>query len=97
MATRGYEVTAIDISPGLLRHARRRAEMAGLVDRITFVEADLTERLPLPEGHFDVRLALTGVRSHIGDRHREAAANLVACRRPGGLVIVGMCRMAWGT
>jgi SAM-dependent methyltransferase len=90
MARRGLQVTALDISPGLLRHARQRATIAGLVDQITFVEADLTEKLPLPEDHFDVCLALTGVLGHVGERHREAIANLVACCRIGGLIFVGV-------
>ena len=90
MAKRGLQVTALDISPGLLRHAYRRAKTANLIDRITFVEADLTKKLPLPENHFDVCLALTGVLSHVGERHREAIANLVACCRPGGLILVGV-------
>ena len=90
MGRRGLVVTALDLSPGLLRHARRRAEQAGVLDRITFVEADLVEPLPLPAEHFDVCLALTGVLGHMGDAHREAAANLVACCRPGGLLIIGV-------
>jgi len=90
MARRGLQVTALDISPGLLRHARKRATIAGLIDQITFVEADLTEKLPLPEDHFDVCLALTGVLGHVGERHREAIANLVTCCRPGGLILVGV-------
>jgi SAM-dependent methyltransferase len=90
IARRGLSVTALDISPGLLRHARRRAEAASVLDHITFVEADLTEKLPLPQDHFDICLALTGVLGHTGDRHREAAANLVACCRRGGIVLVGV-------
>lgn len=90
IARRGLSVTALDISPGLLRHARRRAEAASVLDRITFVEADLTEKLPLPQDHFDICLALTGVLSHTRDRHREAAANLVACCRRGAIVLVSV-------
>jgi SAM-dependent methyltransferase len=90
MARQGLTVTALDISQALLDHARRRAEVAGVRDRITFVRADLTEPLPVPAGHFDVCLALTGVISHTGARHREAMANLVACSRLGGLIIVGV-------
>jgi 2-polyprenyl-3-methyl-5-hydroxy-6-metoxy-1,4-benzoquinol methylase len=89
MARRGLAVTALDISTSLLRHAGRRAEKAGVLDRISFVQADLTQRLPLPEDYFDICIALTGVLGHVGDRHRDAAANLVACCKPGGLVIVG--------
>jgi SAM-dependent methyltransferase len=90
MALRGLGVTALDISPGLLRHARRRAEAADVLDHITFVEVDLTDKLPVPHDHFDICLALTGVLSHTGDRHPDAAANLVACCRPGGIALVGV-------
>jgi len=90
MARRGLKVTALDISPGLLRHAYRRAEMAGLIDQITFVEADLTEKLPLPENYFDVCVALTGVIGHVGECHHKAIANLVTCCRYGGLILVGV-------
>jgi len=90
MARQGLHVLALDISDSLLAHARRRADRAGLLDRVAFVRADLTEALPLPAGHFDLCLCLTGVISHTGARHREALANLVACCRPGGLAIVGV-------
>lgn len=90
MARRGLSVTAVDISTSLLRHAHGRAEKAGLQDEITFVHADITEPLPLPNDTFDVCLALTGVISHTGDRHRDAVANLVECVRSGGIIIVGV-------
>jgi SAM-dependent methyltransferase len=90
MAQQGLTVTALDISASLLSHARRRAEIAGVADRITFLQADLTDPLPLSRDGYDLCLALTGVISHTGSRHREALANLVACGRPGGLVIVGV-------
>ena len=90
MARRGLTVTALDISASLLQHARTRAEIAGVLQSISFVQADLTEPLPLPRDHFDMCDALTGVISHTGSRHRQALANLVACCKPGGLVLVGV-------
>lgn len=90
MARHGLAVTALDISQSLLQHARQRAEKAGVADRITFVQADLTEELPLPREHFELCVALTGVISHTGTRHRDAAANLVSACTPGGLVVVGV-------
>jgi len=90
MARRGLGVTAVDISTSLLQHAQQRAEKAGLLDRITFVQADITEPLPIPKDSFAVCIALTGVISHTGDRHRDAIANLVACVKPGGLIILGV-------
>jgi len=90
MARRGLTVTAVDISASLLRHARSRAETAGVLDRITFVQADLTEPLPLPRDHFDMCDALTGVVSHTGPRHGDALVHLVACCKPGGLILLGV-------
>ena len=90
MARRGLAVTALDISASLLRHACKRAEMAGVRDRVTFLQADLTEPLPLARGSFDVSTALTGVVSHTGSRHGDALTNLIACCKPDGLVIVGV-------
>lgn len=90
LARSGLSVAAVDISSSLLDHARRRAERAGLLDRITFVQADITEPLPLPKGSFAVCIALTGVVSHTGTRHPDAIANLVECVKPGGLMIVGV-------
>jgi len=90
MARRGLIVTAVDISTSLLQHSRERAEKAGLLDRITFVQADITEPLPISKDSFAVCIALTSVISHTGDRHRDAIANLVACVKPGGLMIIGV-------
>src|SRR6476620_8214735 len=42
----GAKVTAIDISPAALAVAKRNAERYGVVDRITFVNADLLSSLP---------------------------------------------------
>lgn len=90
MARRGLSVTALDVSASLLQHSRERAEKAGLLDRITFVQADITEPLPVPKDSFAVCIALTSVISHTGDRHLDAIANLVACVKPGGLIIIGV-------
>ncbi len=90
MAGRGLIVTAVDISTSLLEHSRERAEKAGVADRIRLVRADITEPLPIPKNSFAVCIAMTGVVSHTGDRYRDAIANLVACVRPGGLIILGV-------
>lgn len=90
MARRGLNVTALDISASLLRHAKGRVEKADLLDQVTFVQADITEPLPLPADSFDVCVAMTGVVSHTGSRHRNAISNLVACVKPNGLIILGV-------
>lgn len=90
MARLGLKVTAIDISTSLLSHAQKRTERAGLGNAITFIQADITESLLLPYNHFDVCIALTGVISHTGSRHRDAIRNVVTCAKPGGLIIFGV-------
>jgi SAM-dependent methyltransferase len=46
----GHEVTALDLSSGMLRRAREKADAGGLADRMTFVVGSATEP---PEGPFD--------------------------------------------
>jgi 2-polyprenyl-3-methyl-5-hydroxy-6-metoxy-1,4-benzoquinol methylase len=54
-ARAGAEVTAVDLSEKSLEMARRRAEVFGLADRITFIQAD-SEHLSeyVPPGKFDL-------------------------------------------
>jgi len=42
VAREGYHVQALDISATVLEEARRRAQAAGVEDRITFLQGDLT-------------------------------------------------------
>jgi ubiquinone/menaquinone biosynthesis C-methylase UbiE len=46
----GFEVTALDLSPGMLGEAERKAKERGLADRMTFVVGSATEP---PRGPFD--------------------------------------------
>ena len=46
----GYEVTALDLSPGMLGQAERKAKERGLDERMTFVVGSATEP---PSGPFD--------------------------------------------
>ena len=50
LARRGYEVTAVDYSEGMLREARRNA--GALADKIRFVRMD-AQRLAFADGSFD--------------------------------------------
>lgn len=51
-AKRGYQVTALDMHPGMLEKARKRAENEGIPD-IAWVEGSV-EALPFEDGAFDV-------------------------------------------
>src|SRR6185295_18168206 len=57
-ARRGCDVVALDYVPALLERGRRRAAAEGLV--IDFRDGD-AEKLPLPDGTFDVALSTFGV------------------------------------
>ena len=79
----GVRLTAVDLSPAMLRHARARA--AGLGREVTFQEADATD-LPFADASFDTvvsTLALCAVHD------RDAAiAEFVRVLRPGGLLLL---------
>ncbi|SMG37057.1 SAM-dependent methyltransferase [Agreia pratensis] len=52
LASRGWRVTAVDISPTALERGRAAADYAGLGERISWVEADLATWIP--DGEFDL-------------------------------------------
>ncbi len=51
VAKNGFRVCAIDISETMLAHARRRVEAAGVTDKVTFRQQDLT-KLDFPDNSF---------------------------------------------
>jgi ubiquinone/menaquinone biosynthesis C-methylase UbiE len=76
-------LTAVDLSPGMLRHARERAAQLGLA--VDVREADAAS-LPFPDAAFDTvvcTLALCAVR----DRG-TALEEMVRVLRPGGLLLL---------
>jgi SAM-dependent methyltransferase len=86
MAVRGARVYAVDREPVLLDAVRRRAEAAGVADRVRLVEADL-DALPdaLPER---VHLTWAGhVVHHVGDQ-TAALRRLAATLLPAGVLAV---------
>lgn len=87
LAARGHHVTIVDYAPAMLLAATERATGAGLAERITCVEADVTD-LPreLAAGAFDVVLC-HNLLQYVADLPSTLAAAL-APLRPGGLVSV---------
>jgi SAM-dependent methyltransferase len=74
-------ITAFDLSPNMLRRARRRLAS----DRVTFAVADLT-RLPYPDGRFDA--AVCGwVLEHLPDP-RLGLGELARVLAPGGRLLL---------
>lgn len=85
LAPRVRRVAAVDLSPDMLRRARRKFSSDGTVD---LVRADVLH-LPLRAG-FDLAVAANGVFSHLlQDRERlRALRQLRGGLRPGGTVLV---------
>ncbi len=78
-AEAGAQVTALDLTPELLRAGERLAEGAGV--EVEWVEGD-AEELPFVDGSFDVVLSTFGCM--FAPRHAVAAAELARVLRPGG-------------
>lgn len=87
LATQGWQVTAVDISASALAQAARRAQYAGVADRIDWVEADLTTWTPSSSRGFDL---VTTSYAHSTIPQLEFFDLLSAWVAPGGtLMIVG--------
>ena len=80
----GQEVRyiAADISPAMIRRAKRRARRRSL-DQVEFAVADMT-RLPLRSGEADVVACYSGL--HMLTDPRAALREFARCLRPGGLL-----------
>jgi ubiquinone/menaquinone biosynthesis C-methylase UbiE len=75
---------AADLSPGMLRRARRVAERLGLEDRIEFAEADV-EALQFEDGSFDLVVCFSGV--HCFGDPAVAIRELGRVLKPGGRLV----------
>nr|WP_283137043.1 class I SAM-dependent methyltransferase [Rhizohabitans arisaemae] len=86
LASRGWRVTAVDISGTALRHAREHAETLGpeVASRIDWVEADLAEWTP-PENRFDL---VSTHYVHPATSRAALFARLAAAVAPGGTLLV---------
>lgn len=87
MARRGAQVTGVDLSPTMVKEARRRARSAGVAERCRFQEGDLTA-LDLG-GRFPLILGVT-VLQHILEpaRLHEAIGRLAGHLEPGGHMVL---------
>lgn len=86
LAQRGYRVTGVDLSDGMLVHARRKAEEAGLP--IAFHRQDAAE-LSLGAERFDTVVCLFDSLNYILDPARVQAAFARVCAHlnPGGIFV----------
>src|SRR4051794_1345943 len=80
----GARVVGITLSPPQVEYARRRAEEAGLADRVEFHVADYRE---LRDEPFDA-IASIGMVEHVGEDQIDVyAQRLAALLRPGGRLL----------
>ncbi|MGH3501382.1 MAG: class I SAM-dependent methyltransferase [Nocardioidaceae bacterium] len=86
LASRGWQVTAVDISATALRRAREHAESLGadITNRIDWVAADLTTWTPNGE-HFDL---VTTHYVHTMTSRESLLHQLAAAVAPGGTLLV---------
>ncbi|WP_017975166.1 class I SAM-dependent methyltransferase [Actinopolyspora halophila] len=86
LAARGWRVTAVDIATAALRRARDRAEPLGaeITDRITWLQADLTDWIPTERGY---DLVISHYVHPAGSRE-VLFRRLAAAVAPGGTLLV---------
>lgn len=87
LARRGYEVTGLDFSPNLLRHAREAAQSENL--DVTWIEADMRE-IPAPAQPYDAVVNLFSAFGFFGDDREEARVAEAVARvlAPGGQALI---------
>jgi ubiquinone/menaquinone biosynthesis C-methylase UbiE len=74
---------AVDLSPQMLRRAKRRAGARSL-EQVELLEADMTE-LPFADGEVDLFLSYSGL--HMIPDPERAVAEMARCLKPGGELI----------
>ncbi len=94
LASRGFEVTSVDVSRTALDKARGRAAAAGLA--CTFLERDVTRLDGLPQDGFDVAINMGCLHMLSDQTHRQMHLERVAqLLKPGGHFVVAHCRSQW--
>jgi ubiquinone/menaquinone biosynthesis C-methylase UbiE len=87
-AARGAAVVALDVNPAMLAVARRKAEAAGLGDRITWREMGVAELDDLPSSAFDAVCAGLCFSELTPGERRYALAQGQRILRPRGLLLL---------
>ncbi len=88
LAKRGYELTAVDLSPALAEACRSHLHGAGLVHRVRLVVADARNLAAVTETSFDAVLLMGPLYHLIDEADRQQAVQQAAARlRDGGLLV----------
>ena len=88
----GYNVTACDPSPGMLKVAREHAASLGIEDRIKFHRTDFDGLISHVDGPYDAVICKGNALPHlIEDEHIETTLLIFwELLRPGGILVIGM-------
>ncbi|HEY0605244.1 MAG TPA: methyltransferase domain-containing protein [Herpetosiphonaceae bacterium] len=86
LASRGLNVTAIDLTPNMLQQAQNRAAAGGL-DNIRFVEAN-GRMLPFADGSFDAAMSIRFLHLFPAAMHRPFVQEMWRVLRPGGTLLI---------
>jgi 2-polyprenyl-3-methyl-5-hydroxy-6-metoxy-1,4-benzoquinol methylase len=87
LALLGGHVTGIDISPGAIEVAKRRAEINGVSDRTSFIVSPL-ETAAFQKGEFDI-IWIDAVLHHLLADLDGAMKKITSWAKPGGTIIIG--------
>jgi len=82
LAREGYAVTATDVSGEAIEQAR-----AKFGSSVTFLVADMTSRLPFPDGGFDAVMSNVALHMFADSVTRSLFADVGRVVRPGGLFL----------
>ncbi|HEY0733311.1 MAG TPA: class I SAM-dependent methyltransferase [Herpetosiphonaceae bacterium] len=86
LASRGLNVTAVDLTPNMLQQAQNRAATSGL-DNIRFVEAN-GRMLPFADGSFDAVMSIRFLHLFPAAMHRPFVQEMWRVLRPGGTLLI---------
>ena len=85
-ATRGADVTGVDIAANLVAAGQRRAQAAGL-NNITFEEGDASDLAGIADDRFDRVVSVFG--AMFAPRPDDVAREMVRVTKPGGEIVMG--------
>jgi S-adenosylmethionine-dependent methyltransferase len=100
LAQKGYNVTAIDLSPENIKMCRKRATEDGLEKKITCLVADARELGGIPGRNYDVVLLMGPLYHLVLKEDREKAVQEAYKRlKPGGVIFSALVSRygIWGT
>ncbi|MBN1263209.1 MAG: methyltransferase domain-containing protein [Candidatus Pacebacteria bacterium] len=93
LAKQGYEVVLLDLTPKLLRIAKKKIKKAKVEDKVTdIVEGSIVDLSKFPDNSFEAVLCLGGPLSHVeGEKKRQkAVSELIRVAKKGAPIFVSV-------